>query len=154
MTFTNKFFLSLLPALFLVLTAPSLAAASSDEVTREEMNQEISEAIAAIKGYSVEQRDRALEEARAMMDKLDARIARLEDSLQNDWNELSQATREQTNDSLRALRKKRNALSEWYGGLAQSSGEAWEEVKDGFSQAYADLQESWADVKAAYEEKD
>ena len=154
MTILKKTILTFASVAFLASAAPALATESSDATSREKMNQEVSEAVEAIKSYSIEQKDAALKDAREMMDKLDARMEELEDSMQDNWAELSESARAKTNESLRALRKQRNELSEWYGSLAQSSEEAWEDVKDGFSQAYAVVRENWQDAKEEFETKE
>ena len=41
------------------------------------------------------------------------------------------------------LRKKRNELSEWYGGLKHSSANAWDHVKDGFAEGYESLEDAF-----------
>lgn len=57
---------------------------------------------------------------------------------------MSQAAREKTRENLKTLRKKRNQLAEKYGSLKASSTSAWEEMKQGFSQAYEALGDAWA----------
>jgi len=52
---------------------------------------------------------------------------------------MDQASREKAKKTLQALRKKRNELSEWYGGLKHSSADAWDHVKKGFVDGYEAL---------------
>ncbi len=44
---------------------------------------------------------------------------------------------------LASLRKQRNELAEWSGSLKTSSAESWEHIKEGFSDAYRSLSDSW-----------
>ena len=56
---------------------------------------------------------------------------------------MSKASREKSQQTLQELRKKRNDLAEWYGGMKQSSAEAWGEVKQGFIKSYHTLSEAF-----------
>jgi len=44
---------------------------------------------------------------------------------------------------LKSLRKKRNELAEWYGGMQHSSAKAWEHVKRGFLKSYEALSKAY-----------
>jgi len=63
--------------------------------------------------------------------------------------QMDQAARQRAASNLDALRKERNKVAEWYGGLKHGSSQAWEEVKTGFSNSSQDLQEG---LKKAYNE--
>ena len=65
------------------------------------------------------------------LEKMDARIDRMQSRVENNWNEMDQASREKAKKTLQALRKKRNELSEWYSGMKHSSADAWDHVKKG-----------------------
>ena len=52
---------------------------------------------------------------------------------------MDQASREKAKKNFTGLRKKRNELSEWYGGLKHSSADAWDHVKKGFVDGYEAL---------------
>jgi len=43
---------------------------------------------------------------------------------------------------LKALRKQRTEIAEWYGGLKHSSIGAWDEIKKGFANSYTELEKS------------
>jgi hypothetical protein len=60
----------------------------------------------------------------------------MQSRIENKWNEMDQASRESARKTIQALRKKRNELSEWYGGMKHSSAEAWDQVKKGFVDSY------------------
>jgi hypothetical protein len=42
-----------------------------------------------------------------------------------------------------ALRKQRNEVAEWYGGLKHSASNAWEDVKKGFLKSYQALRDTF-----------
>jgi hypothetical protein len=44
---------------------------------------------------------------------------------------------------MKALRRQRTGVAEWYGSLKTSSSDAWEHIKKGFSDAYESLSEAW-----------
>lgn len=115
-----------------------------------ELKKESRDLLQALKSYSVEQRDEAITESRAVLDDLDKRIDTLERRLRENWNSMSEQARRKTGDKLRALRRERTRVAEWYGSLKNSSGEAWEHMKQGFSEAYRDLYEAWQRSEDAF----
>jgi len=114
-----------------------------DNTTSKDVKKETLEAIQAIKSYSVNQRDKALKQGKDLLDSMDSRIDHMQSLVENKWDEMSQTSREKLNESLTALRKKRNELSEWYGGLKHSSANAWDHVKDGFVEGYESLADAF-----------
>jgi hypothetical protein len=44
---------------------------------------------------------------------------------------------------MKALRKQRTQVAQWYGSLEHSSLDAWGQMKKGFSAAYIDLHDAW-----------
>jgi len=103
-----------------------------------------------IKDYTVAQRDEAIKNAKAVLDDLDARIRSIERKLDNDWDKMDQAARKKARATLNALRRERNELAEWYGGLKHSSAESWEQVKAGFVKSYEVLRESFAKARKEF----
>ena len=114
-----------------------------DKTTSKDVKMETMEAIQTIKSYSVNQRDKAIKQGKDLLDDMDARIDHMQSLVEKKWNEMNQASREKLNESLTALRKKRNELSEWYGGLKHSSANAWDHVKDGFVEGYESLADAF-----------
>jgi hypothetical protein len=131
--------------LIMFVTIPvNLAHASEDQTTINAVKQEARDLIDALKDYSADQRDAAIQRSKRALNILDTRIDELETKIADDWDQMSSAAREKTRESLKTLRKKRNDVAEKYGSLKASSTSAWEEMKQGFSQAYQDLSEAWA----------
>ena len=102
----------------------------------------VAEAVCAIKNYSVNQKDEAVKDIKKLIDNLDARIESVENWMEKKQSQMSQTTREKAKATLKELRKQRNEVAEWYGGLKYSSAEAWEDVKQGFSNGYNTLTKS------------
>ena len=136
-------------ALVAVPLLPLAADPPASKTTAKDVSKKVGDAGKAIKDYTVAQRDDAIKSAKAALDDADRRINRLERRLESDWERMDQAAREKARATLRALRKERNELAEWYGGLKHSSAEAWDQVKAGFAKSYQTLRESF--VKAGKE---
>jgi hypothetical protein len=113
------------------------------KTTLKDVDQEVKEAVAAIKSYSSSQRDEALKKVRVAMDALDARIDILEEKAETKWDRMNQAGREKARATLKSLRKRRNELAEWYGGMQHSSSKAWQHVKKGFLDSYEALSKAY-----------
>jgi len=115
---------------------------SESSTTAKEVKQEVAEAVCAIKNYSVNQKDEAVKDIKKLIDNSDARIESVENWMEKKQSQMSQTTREKAKATLKELRKQRNEVAEWYGGLKYSSAEAWEDVKQGFSNGYNTLTKS------------
>jgi acyl-CoA reductase-like NAD-dependent aldehyde dehydrogenase len=103
-----------------------------------------------IRDYTVAQRDEATKSAKAALDDMDAGIRRLERKLEREWDQMDAAARKKARATLDALRRERNELAEWYGGLKYSSAEAWDEVKSGFAKSYDDLKGAFGKARKAF----
>lgn len=128
-----------------VLGIPTVGyAEAADEATSiQEVKKEASELVEALKNYTADQRDEAMNASKNALDMLDERIDTLESRVDEDWDQLSQAARAETRESLKALRDQRTRAAEWYGSMKTSSTGAWEEMKKGFSNAYGELAQAW-----------
>ena len=128
----------LIAAVIILVAVVSFAGQENQDnkTTSKDVKQETKEAIQAIKNYSFEQRDKAVREVKVVLEDLDGRIDRMQSRVEKKWNEMDQSSREQVGNILKALREKRNKLSEWYGGLQHSSAGAWNHVKEGFVEGY------------------
>jgi aminoglycoside/choline kinase family phosphotransferase len=140
---TNRYPLIFLLIAGLGMTTPGYSASDTDKTSTEEIKQETIELLLALDSYSVEQKDKAVEQANAALENLDNRIEKLEADMLRQWEEMDQATREKTQESLQALRQQRTRVAEWYGSMKASSASAWEQMKQGFSSAYESLSEAW-----------
>ena len=116
----------------------------------EEVKEKVAEAAEAIKNYSVAQRDEALKKAKAVLDDLDGRIDGMQSQLNEKWDQMDQLARKKAMDTLTTLRKQRNEIAEWYGGLKHSSSNAWEDVKKGFIKSYQVLRETFDKVQREF----
>lgn len=126
--------------------APSTAEQSKSQPakppqksTSTPVRKEIDQAVDAIRTYSAERRTEALANARRASDDLDRQMERLQQQTDQAWNRMSQASRTRSQATMADLRKRRNALAEWVGGMRHSSATAWGEVRAGFVKSYHEL---------------
>jgi hypothetical protein len=136
--------LSLITVALLGLAPPSHASQhEKDKTTAKAVRHEVADAAEAIKQYGADKRDEAAKKAQAALDVLDARIEAMEARIDRNWDKMDKAAREQARSRLKALREQRVEVAEWYGGLKNSTAEAWDQMKAGFSGAYTSLRRTW-----------
>lgn len=132
----------------LALSATQLPAG---QTSAKEVKSEVADAVEAIKAYTVDQRDQAITKIKSVLNDLDGRIDKLETRIDDNWDQMSAAARREARTTLRGLRKQRNEVAEWYGGLKHSSTDAWEELKKGFSDAYGALADAWDQAEKEFD---
>ena len=108
-------------------------------------------AVDAIRDYSVERRDEAVAAARDLNDRMDRRIEALQAEFNQRWDRMGSSARARTQQTISDLRRRRNDVAEWYGGMRHSSGGAWAEVRGGFVQSYRDLAEAMRRARAEFD---
>ena len=130
--------------LMLLLWIPLVMAESTNRTpaTATDVQRELKETLQAIASYSAEQRDAAVTKAKESLAKTDARIEQLQQQIEQNLKPMSKEARIQAQESLKTLRKQRNEIAEWYGGLKHSSANAWDEIKTGFANSYTELEKS------------
>ncbi len=149
----HNIFRSPIAVLTLSLASSGLAFAAESDFSA--VSQQAQELLDALGSYSAAQRDEAVEATRTTLNDVDRSIDSLEKTMQERWSSMDAAAREQASANMRALRKERRELAEWYGGMKHSSGEAWEEMKAGFADAYESMSEAWNDAMKEFDsEKD
>ena len=115
----------------------------------QQVQRDWSKASRTLMHYGVAPRDEALARGKKLLDKMDRRLDALEAQTQRNWSKLSRAARDQRREALRELRRQRNRVAEWYGGMEHGSTGAWDQVKRGFVTAYGALDSAF--VRAAKE---
>ena len=155
--YVRKTFPGILAAAVLAAAAPIASHASqpAHENTSDrapdlrQVQRDWSKASRTLMQYGVSQRDEALARGKKLLDGMDARLDTLEAQTQRNWSKLSRAARDHRREALRELRRQRNRVAEWYGGMEHGSAGAWDQVKRGFVTAYGELDSAF--VKAAKE---
>jgi uncharacterized protein YbjQ (UPF0145 family) len=131
----------------LIMASTAFAAQTKPaQTTAQDVKKQIAETVQAIKSYSIAQRDQAVQKAKEVLEDFDARINDLESQLSQKWDQMDQTARREALSSMASLRKQRNAVAEWYGGLKHGSKQAWEDVKAGFSKSFHDLGDAFNKV--------
>jgi hypothetical protein len=143
--FTDKmcFALRLLVLAMFGISSLGYAGTAREATTVKEIKQETGDLLESLKSYTVEQRDEAIRKSAAAMENLDKRIETMAESIDQNWDALDQAGQKKARAAMRELRRERTLVAEWYGSLKNGSAEAWEFMKEGFSDAYRSLQKSW-----------
>lgn len=125
------------------IALPGYAQTSSEKTSMEEVKQETQDLIQALKNYTADQRDEAVQKTKSALQTLDKRIDALETRIDNNWDNMNKAAREKARANLKALHKQRAKVAEWYGSMKSSTVNAWEHMKKGFSDAYSALYDAW-----------
>lgn len=133
------------------ITSLSHAKISKGKTSIKEVKQETQDLIQTLKAYTIEKRDEAVYKTKAALDNLDERIEELEARVDESWSKMDKAAREKARANLKALRKQRTQVAEWYGSLKNSTGDAWEHIKRGFSDAYKALNDAWEKSEKEFE---
>lgn len=143
MSFKKKTFYVFMLIGMLGITPICYAETSTDKTSIEEVKKETQDLLQTLNAYTVEQREEAIRKTKTALDNLDKRIDSLQARIDRSWDQMDKAARDKARSNLRALRKERTQVAEWYGSLKSSTGDAWEHMKKGFSKAYKSLIDAW-----------
>jgi gas vesicle protein len=124
------------------LTPTAYAETKQPETTMQDVKKESRDLFETLKEYGAERRDEAMEKSREALATLDRHIEALETRIDRDWERMDQAARDKSRATLRELRKQRTEVAERFGSWKDSSAGAWEQLKQGFTKAFQDLEES------------
>jgi len=131
-----------------VLSPLSMAAEpESSKVTAKDVSKKADDAARAVGKYTIQQRDEAIKSAKSALDDVDARMRALDRKVDREWDQMDQAARKKAREAQSALRRERDEVAEWYGGLKHGSAESWEDVKSGFVSSYQKLKASFAKAR-------
>lgn len=119
----------------------------------EEIKQDTKDLLASLKAYGADQREAAVKATKEALEAADERIDALQARLDENWDDMSEAAREKTQASMTALRERRAQVAEWYEDMESSSDSAWDEIKEGFAEAYEALGEAWHEAVESFEEE-
>jgi flagellar biosynthesis GTPase FlhF len=125
----------------------------STNVTVETVQKETKELLDTLANYTVEQRDEAAKETKEALKRIDKRTDALEKDIEKDWEQMNDTAQKEAREALKELRQQRIALAEQYGSFKTSSDQAWERMKNGFSDAYSTLVSSWEKAQKAFASK-
>lgn len=146
----KKFFSPLLIVASLMAAPFSFAdnhANHEQPTTSADISKDAKALMHSLKEYSIDQRDKAVNKAEQVLANIDTRIDTLETRIDNQWDSMSKDARDNTKATLKTLRQQRNKLSEQYGRIQNSSASAWNDMKEGFANAYHALSRSWQEAE-------
>jgi len=144
-----------LPLLTILGVTPLCYAQTENANTSiEEVKKETQDLLQTIGSYTADKRDEAVQKIKEGLNKLDKRIDALEARIDKNWDKMNEAVRKETRENLRALRKQRNQVAEWYGSMKTSSADAWDHMKNGFSDAYKALVDAWEKSEKEFSSKE
>ncbi len=109
----------------------------------EEVKKETQDLLQTIGSYTADKRDEAVQKAKVGLNKLDKRIDVIEARIDKNWDKMNKSARKEARENLKALRKQRNQVAEWYGSMKTSSADTWDRMKKGFSDTYKALEDAW-----------
>ena len=138
------------PALFNTIIAivaismvfvPSIGATSS-----EDLKEEMHEAWEAFKSYMADQKHKAVEHGKDLLQKADAEI----EVLENNAAKASDDTKTWYREEINKLKQKRANAAEKLDELENSTSDSWDATKEGFVKAYEDLYDAYREAVAKF----
>jgi DNA repair exonuclease SbcCD ATPase subunit len=126
------------------------SAKGESDVTLQDVKQSFNRLTEEIAAYSFDQRDKALNTARKELDAIDAQIEALQKSAEIRSQQLSSDLRKKQSKLLEELQERRAQASDMTKRLSQSSAGAWDEMRDGLTNAYDDLEQALEKARAEF----
>ncbi len=123
-------------AVVVTLLVPALAMA---ETTASDVSKKTSEAWNTVKSYSVERKDEAMAYGRKLVRQTDREIS----SLEKKAGKASDEAKANFQKDVQELKAKRAQASKKLDEMGKASEAAWDDAKDGFADAWKDLQGSY-----------
>lgn len=135
-------FLTFVMAFMILQPLTVVGKTSSSDVAKE-----MEEAWETFKSYVIDQKNDAVKHGNEMLDKADDEIEKLEKKASNAAGD----AKVQYEKEVTKLKKKRAEAAVKLDELENSSEDAWDSTKDGFTKAYKDLQEAYDEAVDKFE---
>ncbi|WP_006787819.1 hypothetical protein [Thiorhodospira sibirica] len=113
------------------------------------LKQETGEWLGALQRYGEHEQQRAIEHARAALAIADEQVQQLKIRMEENWDKMDASAREQATAALATLEVQQRELRVWQEKLQSGSTDAWAQLKQGFSGAYASFREALQDSESA-----
>ncbi|MEH6345419.1 MAG: hypothetical protein V7785_10060 [Bermanella sp.] len=126
----------------LLMGGLSFSQVQAEDKADQTVGQQIDSALTAVKEFTVDNKDKAVEAMASALTRLDERIDVLEEKIQNKWNTMDDKTQKEARQSLDLLREKRASMANWIAEMKASGSETWDNMKNGISEAFHALQNS------------
>jgi hypothetical protein len=128
-----------LHAAILIALLGAGSATAIAETTTKDISKKTGEAWDTVKSYTVEKKDEAVAYGRKLVRQTDREIA----SLEKKAAKASGEAKAQFQSDVKELKAKRAEASKKLDEMGKASSGAWDEAKNGFADAYKDLQDSY-----------
>jgi signal transduction protein with GAF and PtsI domain len=122
-----------------VIVAASPAVAQTSTQTSSDTTDKM-------KSYSIEKKNEAVAYGKKMMSDMDVKIKELEAQMSRD----ASAAKADTQRGLNEMKEKRAQTAKKLDELGKASAQSWDATKQGFSDAYKDLQKSYDKAVASF----
>ncbi|TGN40267.1 sll1863 family stress response protein [Marinobacter confluentis] len=123
------------------------AAEGDGDATEESLRQDIQTLSEELADATDEQQERLMADIEDVLGAIDARIATLENRLEEEWTSADKLARAKAQTAVAHLRRERARVMEWYERMQDSTGVTWESMKDSFDQALDKLSGAWQDAE-------
>ena len=134
--------ISLLTLTGVILIILSFFTPAIGQSTSEDFHKETREAWDAFKAYLSDQKQKAVEHGRELLEKADAEIDKLQDKAAHASGE----TKSRYNEEVKKLKQKRAKAAEKLDDLGNATADGWEATKEGFVEAYRDLYDAYREA--------
>jgi len=115
------------------------ASTAPEGTSIEDVKQQSGELADTLGAYTETQRQQAMQEIETTMSEVDRRLESFESTVDSGWDDLSEQAQEEARQNIDMLKRKREQMAESYNDMQAASGAAWDKMKKGFSDAYADI---------------
>lgn len=124
---------------------------ATEKTTLKDVKKELMDVISVLKGFSFEQKEKAVAEAKETVKTLDARIDSMQAELNAITDEKVKGTKEQLQERIDDLKKQKDQLNSKIDSLASSSADAWDDIKNGVSKSMQELDSAIEKAEAEFE---
>jgi len=118
----------------------------------EDVKQQSGELAETLEGYTETQRQQAMQQIETSMSRVDRRLESFESTVDSGWDGLSDQAREQARQNIDMLKRKREQMAESYNDMQAASGAAWDKMKEGFSDAYTDINNAFDEAEKEFQD--
>jgi len=120
-----------------LVSVPTVGATSAEDVQKE-----MHDAWESFKSYMVDQKHKAVDHGKDLLQKADAEIELLEDKAAK----ASDDTKAEYQKEIKSLKQKRANAAKKLDELENASADSWDATKEGFVNAYKDLYDAYREA--------
>lgn len=135
--------LTALGTILLLVSSPDPVRAQGDAASFDEVKRNVRETVRSMARYTGEQRDEAVAKGRAALQSLDTHIESLQNRIDENRDDMTEAARRQADETMQTLERLRVAASDRLESLSGGADDAWDHLAQGFSEALSALGDAW-----------